>query len=72
MALKDALLFLQKVYENQSFQNDLSTYKAKNTEDVIAFAKENGFSFTKEEYMVAYTKNYEIRWMMYRGKKYDN
>ena len=72
MALKDALLFLQKVYENQSFQNDLNTCKAKNTEDIIDFAKENGFSFSKEEYMVAYKKNYEIRWMMYRGKKYDN
>jgi predicted ribosomally synthesized peptide with nif11-like leader len=72
MALKDALLFVQKIFENQSFQDDLNTYKAKNTEDIIAFAQKNGFTFSKEEYIVAYKKNYEIRWMMYRGKKYNN
>ncbi len=69
MSQIDAILFFQKSFEDSDFQNDMKALKNKNFESIQLFAKQHQFDFTKEEFLIAFKKNYKMRWIMHMGKK---
>ena len=69
MSEKDAILFFQKSFEDNDFQNDMKALKNKNFESIQLFAQQHHFNFSKEEFLIAFKKNYKMRWLMHMGKK---
>lgn len=69
MSQIDAILFFQKSFEDNNFQNDMKALKNKNFESIQLFAQQHQFDFTKEEFLIAFKKNYKMRWIMHMGKK---
>lgn len=69
MSLKNALFFIDKIYQYSSFQESYNRAECLSGKEVCAFAARENIEFTAEELELAYERNYKMRWMLKMGKK---
>ncbi len=69
--MNDAILFIQKLRNNEVLRNELNIDSVENIRDIVLKGESIDYNFTSEEFKKAFLQDYFLNWLLHEPKKLE-